>query len=149
MKRVILCVVILLAGMSILSSCDPFKYPTGTWVCEELGITLNFDDYSYTSHRVTDKSGKGVLYYESGRGEIVSSEISLEIICSFSVSGGLAIGYPYINGSYNEYGQREDWLFSGYMEYNNNNEMDYVITNEGEVDLGRNVRRCRFVKEMG
>ena len=35
---------ILFIFLFFASSCDPFNYPSGVWVCEELGITIDFDD---------------------------------------------------------------------------------------------------------
>ena len=114
----------------LMSGCDPFKYPTGTWTCDELSMTLNFDDTLGGFHRVTDKDEKGIAYDINGRGTIIIDGVSLEIICMFRVSGTLEIGYPYQYGEYDENGFREDWLFKGYMEYMDKNKFNYIIVDK-------------------
>ena len=115
MKKVLLFMFICIYLFS-LQGCDPFRYPTGVWICEELNLTLDFDDTTGGSYSATDKNGRGVHHGISGRGEILIDGEAFEIISQFLVSGGLRISLPHSNGEYNEDGFRTDWLFSGLLE---------------------------------
>ena len=147
MKKAIIIVVLCMVMLSV-SSCHPYNYEIGSWVCEELGITLTINEHSYCSYRTIGGNGEKRGYYERGRGEIIIDGVSSEIICSIDVEKVLYIGSPYIDGSYNEYGTREDWLFVGCTGYINEYEMEYLIFKEGGVKLERNDwRTYTFVKE--
>jgi hypothetical protein len=67
---------ILFIFLFFASSCDPFNYPSGVWVCEELGITIDFD------------IGK-----EFPNGEILIDGTSEKIECSVGSGGSTTIRY--------------------------------------------------------
>lgn len=64
------------------SSCTTFKYPTGVWTCEELGITLDFDD--------NDGMGGPI----DARGEIITDKGNKPVVCMIDATSGIDINYP-------------------------------------------------------
>lgn len=64
-----------------INSCTTFKYPLGVCTCEELGITLDFDD------------NDGMGGWIDARGEIITDEGNKPIICLMSATSAIGILY--------------------------------------------------------
>ena len=61
---------------------NTFKPPTGTWICEKLGITINFDYREFLE-----------MIYVNGRGTIEDDSEEKEIACGLSPFGAINFLY--------------------------------------------------------
>jgi len=94
MKKLTLFIIIILYTL-FLTGCDPFDYPTGEWVCEELDITANFD---------------------SNESTIIIDEVVEEIVIIIYPGGGVDIIYS--SDIEKSIGERE-YLYRGSFKHKN------------------------------
>ena len=106
-----------------LQSCDPFRYPTGVWICEELDIIIDFDDINCSVHDICG----------NGRGEILIEDEFQNIICQFNVSGYLNIGL--LESGFSRLCNKSniEWIFIGQLERKGRNKMNFTIEQTKEV----------------
>ena len=114
----------------LLQGCDPLAHPTGVWICEELSMTVDFDD-----------KGDDFL---SGKGEMIVDGLSIEIACMLE-QGGLRVKIVYLDeeGKYirpDDYNHDGEELFiKGFFQKEGKNKMtlyETVPTKEGAKRTG-------------
>jgi hypothetical protein len=108
----------------LISGCgvDLFRWPTGVWISDELGISMHFEE-------------------AGGKGTILSDGISSEVVGIRGVAGRLAIvSYPIET----RYGERIP-IFSGTLRHRIGNRMDYTIRVKDGYELETPVT-YRFVR---
>lgn len=106
-KSIVLSIIFVIS--IFINSCTTFKYPTGVWTCEELGITLDFDD------------NDGMSGWIDARGVIITDEGNKIIACMMDATGAIGILYPdKLHSSENKY------LYEGNLKNNGKSKMTFI-----------------------
>jgi len=133
--------IIIFTLILFLTGCDPFEYPTGIWVCEELNITVDFDN--------------------GGKGTIITDNVSEDIICWIDSGGYVAIDYLYEEREEEEdiYNKEElKLLYIGYFRHKDGYLNGQLSGGKGEIifTAGKRVdekwdesKEYTFVKVVG
>ena len=101
-----------------MQGCDPFQYPFGMWVCEELGLTLDFDDTDCLTHNSSTDTHIRIRCI-NGRGTLLIDGELRDVVALFNVNGGLMIGFPNSESGC-LCGERDgEWIFDGQLSYGN------------------------------
>ena len=113
----LLLIITIIPGSLILPSCTRFRPPGGIWVCEELGITVDFDDNSVQWASIT------------GKGTIAVDEEVKEIVCGMDPIGGGNILYV---EEVSKHPSERTFLYLGTFFNRGANQMTFKIANSGE-----------------
>ena len=118
LRNYIIFIILLITLVKCCTSCTTFKFQAGVWTCEELGITIDFDNYNGV--RTAAINGKGTI--------IINNEVR-DIICGMDATG--TCNFFYVE-DVDEQAYVKSYIYTGYFKNYEKNKMTFKIANSNK-----------------
>ena len=117
MKKKGVCVFLILVVITLSYGCTIFTAPAGIWICDDLGIMIDFDQDEIKWGSIT------------GKGTITVGGETKEIVCGMDPIGGA--DFLYVD-EMDKHSSEINYLYNGTFRYIDENTMIYKIVRREE-----------------